>query len=41
MEITMRLHATPIQDETLGIQHIHSVAKPLLGITELEEREGD
>jgi hypothetical protein len=39
LEIAMRLHETPIQDATLGVQQIHcGVAEPLLRIAELEER---
>lgn len=39
MEIMIRLHATPIQDATLGVQQIHSqVTESMLGIAEFEER---
>lgn len=37
--IMMRLHEIPIQDASLGVQkNSLVVAKPLLGIAELEER---
>lgn len=42
MEISMGLHATPIQDATLGVTiDSLSVIEPLRRIEKLKERQGD